>query len=64
MPHRGTETDFELTTVERLDVKAAVRATVKRVLRNRDVRAEDFDQLVKAVMEQAEAPYADWPLVA
>ncbi len=46
------------------DVKAEIRAAVKRVLRKRDVRAEDFDPLVERIMEQAEALYADWPVAA
>jgi type I restriction enzyme, R subunit len=52
------------TEPHREDVKAAVRAAVKRILRNREVRAEDFDRFVSAIMEQAEALYGDWPLVA
>ncbi len=36
----------------------------ERVLRKRNVRTEDFDQLVERIMEQAEALYADWPLAA
>lgn|SRR5438552_1069553 len=41
-----------------------VLQTVKRVLRKRDVRAEDFETLVERIMEQAEALYADWPAAA
>ena len=46
------------------DVKAEIGAAVKRVLRKRDVRAEEFDPLVERIMEQAEALYADWPVAA
>jgi len=46
------------------DVKAEIRAAVKRVLRRREVRADDFDPLVERIMEQAEALYADWPVAA
>ncbi len=46
------------------DVKSEIRAAVKRVLRKREVRAEDFDPLVERIMEQAEALYADWPVAA
>ena len=41
------------------DLKAVVRAAVKRVLRNRGVRAEDFDQFVDRFMTQAVALFAD-----
>lgn len=52
------------TEPHREDVKAAVRAAVKRVLRNRGVKAEDLDPFVAAIMSQAKALYADWPLAA
>ncbi|MGE5609482.1 MAG: type I restriction endonuclease subunit R [Bacillota bacterium] len=48
----------------REDVKAEVRTAVKRVLRSRGVRAEDFDLLFTRIMAQAEALYANWPAVA
>ena len=50
-PHRDT-------------VKAEVRSAVRRVLRAREVRREDFDYLIERVMEQAVALYASWPLAA
>jgi len=37
---------------------------VRRVLRQRNVKAEDFDQFLNFVMAQAEALYRDWPLAA
>jgi hypothetical protein len=46
------------------DVKASVKAAVKRVLRRRGVKREDFDGLTDAVLEQAEAMWKDWPRVA
>jgi type I restriction enzyme R subunit len=52
------------TAPHREDVRAAIRAAVKRTLRNRGVRPEDFDRFVDAVMEQAETSFADWPLAA
>lgn len=52
------------TEPHREDVKAEVRAAVKRVLRRRGVKAGDFDGLVSSIMEQAEALYANWPLAA
>jgi type I restriction enzyme R subunit len=52
------------TEPHREDVKAAVRAMVKRVLRNKGVKAEDLDPFFDAIMAQAEAIYADWPQAA
>lgn len=52
------------TAPHRDDVRAAVRAAVKRVLRQRGVKAEDFDPFVERLMAQAEALYADWPIAA
>jgi type I restriction enzyme R subunit len=48
----------------REDIKASVRAAVKRVLRTRKVKTDDFDQFVSNIMLQAEALYADWPQAA
>ena len=42
----------------------AVRAAVKRVLRTRGVKAEDLAPLTAAIIEQAEALYADCPIAA
>ncbi len=52
------------TQPHREDVKAEIRASVKRVLRNRDVRVEDFDAFLERFMAQATALYADWPTAA
>jgi len=52
------------TEPHREDVKAEIRSAVKRVLRKRQVRAEDFDAFVNNIMVQAEALYADWPRAA
>lgn len=52
------------TQPHREDVKAEIRAAVKRVLRNRGVRAEDFNEFVERFMVQAVALFADWPIAA
>lgn len=52
------------TAPHREDVKAEVRAAVKRVLRNRKVKPEDFDEFLTYIMTQAEALYASWPIAA
>jgi len=52
------------TAPHRDDVRASVRAAVKRVLRNRGVRPEHFERYVEVVMEQAAASFAAWPLAA
>lgn len=52
------------TEPHRDDIKATVRSAVKRVLRGRKIKPEDFDKFLAFVMEQAEALYADWPLAA
>lgn len=54
------------TEPHREDVKAAVRAAVKRVLRRRGVKEEDFEPFMIRIMQQAEALYADncWLLTA
>lgn len=54
----------EWTEPHREDVKAAIRAAVKRVLRLRKIRPEDFDQFLTFIMEQASALYADYPMAA
>jgi type I restriction enzyme R subunit len=52
------------TEPHREDVKASVKAAVKRVLRKRGVKQEDFDGLTDAVLGQAAAMWKDWPTVA
>ena len=52
------------TEPHRDDVKAGVRAAVRRILRARGVRAEHFEPLLASVMAQAEALYAAWPVAA
>ena len=49
------------TEPHREDVKAAVRAAVKRILRAKGVQLDDFEQFVAHIMSQAEALFADWP---
>jgi type I restriction enzyme, R subunit len=52
------------TAPHRDDVRAAVRTAVKRTLRSRGVKREDFDRFVDAVMAQATVSFAAWPLAA
>jgi type I restriction enzyme R subunit len=52
------------TQPHREDVKAEIRASVKRVLRTREVRVEDFEAFLEQFMTQAVAMYADWPSAA
>jgi len=54
------------TEPHREDVKAAVRSAVRRVLRRRGVKEEDFEQFMIRIMQQAEALYADnyWLMMA
>ena len=52
------------TEPHREDVKAAVRAAVKRVLRSRGVKPDDFEPMLVYILRQAEALYANWPVVA
>ncbi len=54
----------EWTAPHREDVKAEVRAAVKRVLRQRKVKPEDFDVFLTHIMSQAEALYAEYPIAA
>ena len=48
----------------REDVKGAIRAAVKRVLKRRNVRTEDFEPFINKIIAQAEALFRDWPLAA
>lgn len=54
------------TEPHREDVKAEVRTAVKRVLRRRGVKEEDFEPFLIKIMQQAEALYADsyWIMTA
>ncbi len=52
------------TKPHRENVKAAVLAEVKMVLRRRGVRADKFQFILNSIMKQAEAMYQDWPLAA
>lgn len=52
------------TEPHREDVKATVRSAIKRVLRNKEVKPDDFDQFMIFIMTQAEASYANWPVAA
>ncbi len=52
------------TESHRDDIKATIRASVKRVLRKRKIKTDDLELFIKYIMEQAEALYGDWPMVA
>jgi type I restriction enzyme R subunit len=52
------------TQPHRDDVKAQVRAAVKRVLRTRGVKSEHLDEFVAKIIEQAENSFRDWPMAA
>lgn len=52
------------TARHREDVKAGVRAAVRRVLIKKGVKPEHFDFVLASVMAQAEAAFARWPLAA
>jgi len=52
------------TAPHRDDVRSAIRAAVKRTLRNRGVKPQDFDRFLEVVMEQAIRSFAVWPLIA
>jgi type I restriction enzyme R subunit len=52
------------TAPHRDDVRAAIRAAVRRTLRKRDVGEGEVDAIVERTMAQAEALYAEWPLAA
>ncbi len=52
------------TRSHRRDVYASVESAVKRVLRRRRIKGEQFQFLLRRIMKQAEAVYEDWPLAA
>jgi type I restriction enzyme R subunit len=52
------------TKPHRENVKAGVQTAVKNTLRRKRIKAEQFEFILRRVMEQAEALYADWPLAA
>ncbi len=52
------------TRSHRRDVYASVESAVKRVLRRRRIKGEQFQFLLKRIMKQAEAVYEDWPMAA
>jgi type I restriction enzyme, R subunit len=55
---------LDWTEPHRDDIKASIRAAVKRALRSRDIKTKDLEPFIKYFMEQAEALYAEWPRVA
>lgn len=52
------------TKSHRMQAKAAIRASVKKVLRRKNLKKEDFDEFLNRFMEQAEAMWANWPSAA
>ncbi len=52
------------TAPHRDDVRASIRTAVKRTLRSRRVKPDDFDRLLEVVMEQAVVSFAAWPVAA
>jgi type I restriction enzyme R subunit len=55
---------IDWTEPHRDDVRAAIRTAVRRILRRRNVKADDFEPFMEKFMAQAEALYAEWPLAA
>ena len=52
------------TEPHRDQVRAEIRAAMKRVLRKREVRQADFEPFIARFIQQAEAQFPEWPLVA
>jgi type I restriction enzyme R subunit len=52
------------TAPHREDVKAGVRAAVKRALIKKGVKTEHFDAVLASIMAQAEVAFARWPIAA
>jgi len=55
---------MDWTQEHRHDVLAEMRSAIRRVLRKRGVREEDFDPFVDGILTQARATFADWPRAA
>lgn len=51
------------TEPSREEIRAGVRSAVKTVLRKKKVREEDLEPFLGSVMVQAQALYAEWPVV-
>ncbi|MEZ5039742.1 MAG: type I restriction endonuclease subunit R [Saprospiraceae bacterium] len=54
--------NLQLDWTKKEDAKAAIRLAVKKELRGK-VPFSELDDLLKAVIEQAEGQYGDWPMV-
>ena len=52
------------TKPHRMEARATIRSAVKRVLRKKKLKKDDFDEFLNRFMEQAEAMWADWPSAA
>jgi type I restriction enzyme, R subunit len=55
---------IDWTESHREDVKAEIRAAVRRVLRCKGVKVQDFEPFLERIMKQAEASFGEWPLAA
>lgn len=51
------------TEPSREEIRAGVRSAVRMVLRRKKVREEDLEPFLGSVMLQAQALYAEWPMV-
>ena len=51
------------TEPSREEIRAGVRSAVKTVLRKKKVREEDLEPFLGSVMVQAQALYAEWPII-
>jgi hypothetical protein len=52
------------TRSHRSDVYASVESAVKMVLRRRRIKGEQFELLLRKLMNQAKASYEEWPMAA
>jgi type I restriction enzyme R subunit len=55
--------NLKVDWTNRDDVKAAVRAAIRRTLMRRKIRPEDLEPFLGSILVQAEALYAEWPVI-
>lgn len=60
---QAVKRNLKVDWTNRDDVKAAVRAAVNRTLRRRKIREEDLKPFLGSILVQAEALYANWPVM-
>jgi type I restriction enzyme R subunit len=60
---QAVKRNLKVDWTNRDDVKAAVRAAVKRTLQRRKIREEDLQPFLGSILVQAEALYANWPVM-